>query len=94
MNWYRAQTASTPQSAKDLFLFSGKKIEVPVAFVSGRQDWGNYQQPGALESYEDEGSVRRGCYRGTTMIDGAGHWVQQEQPEEVIKAIRKFLGTL
>jgi len=94
LNWYRAQTASTPQSAKDLFLFSGRKIEVPVAFVSGRQDWGNYQQPGALESYEDDGSVRSGCYRGATLIDGAGHWVQQEQSEEVISAIVKFLKTL
>jgi pimeloyl-ACP methyl ester carboxylesterase len=94
LNWYRAQTASTPQSKKDLFLFSGKRIEVPVAFVSGKQDWGNYQQPGALESYEDEGSVRSGCYRGATLIDKAGHWVQQEQPEEVVEAIGKFLETL
>jgi pimeloyl-ACP methyl ester carboxylesterase len=94
LNWYRAQTASTPQSKKDLFLFSGKKIEVPVAFISGKQDWGNYQQPGALESYEDDGSVRSGCYRGATLIDKAGHWVQQEQPEEVIEAIGKFLETL
>jgi pimeloyl-ACP methyl ester carboxylesterase len=94
LNWYRAQTASTPQSKKDLFLFSGKRIEVPVAFISGKQDWGNYQQPGALESYEDEGSVRSGCYRGATLIDKAGHWVQQEQPEEVVEAIGKFLETL
>lgn len=94
LNWYRAQTASTKQSAKDLFLFSGRKIEVPVAFISGKQDWGNYQQPGALESYEDEGSVKKGCYRGAKLIDRAGHWVQQEQPEEVIEAIGKFLETL
>lgn len=94
LNWYRAQTASTPQSKKDLFLFSGRRIEVPVAFISGKQDWGNYQQPGALESYEDDGCVRRGCYRGATLIDGAGHWVQQEQPKQVIDAITAFLGTL
>jgi pimeloyl-ACP methyl ester carboxylesterase len=28
------------------------------------------------------------------LIDKAGHWVQQEQPEEVIEAIGKFLETL
>lgn len=94
LNWYRAQTASTPQSAKDMFLFAGRKMEVPVAFISGKQDWGNYQQPGAFQSYEDDTVVKEGCFRGTTLIDGAGHWVQQEQPEEVINAIKAFLGTL
>lgn len=94
LNWYRAQTASTPQSAKDMFLFAGRRIEVPVAFISGKQDWGNFQQPGALESYEDDTCVKEGCFRGSTLIDGAGHWAQQEQPEKVIDAISAFLKTL
>ncbi|KAM0718967.1 hypothetical protein Q7P37_006039 [Cladosporium fusiforme] len=94
LNWYRAQTASTPQSQKDLYLMAGKRIEVPVAFISGKQDWGNYQQPGALEGYEDGACVKEGCFRGTTLIEGAGHWVQQERPKEVLDAVRKFLGSL
>jgi pimeloyl-ACP methyl ester carboxylesterase len=94
LNWYRAQTASTPQSAKDMFLFAGRRIEVPVAFISGKQDWGNFQQPGALESYEDDTCVKSGCFRGSTLIDNAGHWVQQEQSGRVIDAITKFLKTL
>jgi pimeloyl-ACP methyl ester carboxylesterase len=28
-----------------------------------------------------------GCY----LIEGAGHWVQQEQPEEVSKLLLQFL---
>lgn len=94
LNWYRAQTASTPQSAKDLYLYAGRRIEVPVAFISGKQDWGNYQQPGAIEGYKNEKTVKAGCFRGATLIDGSGHWVQQEQPEAVVEAISKFLGTL
>ncbi|XXH02354.1 hypothetical protein Hte_008727 [Hypoxylon texense] len=94
LNWYRAQTASTPQSARDMLLFAGHRVEVPCAFVSGRQDWGNYQQPGALESYEDPRTVKEGCYRGAELVDGAGHWVQQEQPDVVVKAILAFLDTL
>ncbi|QIW94721.1 hypothetical protein AMS68_000239 [Peltaster fructicola] len=94
LNWYRAQTSSTPQSAKDMLLFAGRRIEVPCAFITGKQDWGNYQQPGAFESYENEHSVRKGCFRGSTFIDHAGHWVQQEQPEAVIAALEKFLKTL
>jgi pimeloyl-ACP methyl ester carboxylesterase len=94
LNWYRAQTASTPQSAKDLFLFAGRRIEGPIGFVSGKQDWGNYQQPGAIEGYDDDKIVKSGCFRGATFIDEAGHWVQQEQPAAVIEAITKFLQTL
>lgn len=94
LNWYRAQTASTEASRKDLFLFAGKRIDVPVGFVSGRFDWGNFQQPGALEGYEDSSVVKEGCYRGCRFVEGAGHWVQQEKPEEVVTEILWFLGTL
>ncbi|EMC93722.1 hypothetical protein BAUCODRAFT_205529 [Baudoinia panamericana UAMH 10762] len=94
LNWYRAQTASTPQSAKDMFLFAGRRIEVPCCFVSGKQDWGNYQQPAAFESYEDDKVVRKGCFKGARLIDHAGHWVQQEQPEKVIDEVKKFLSGL
>jgi pimeloyl-ACP methyl ester carboxylesterase len=33
-------------------------------------------------------------YRGQTMIDGAGHWTQQERPDEVNQAILGYLATL
>ena len=94
LNWYRSQTKSTFQAKKDLYLFAGKRMEVPIGFISGKQDWGNYQQPGAFEGYEDETRVNKGCFRGAKLIDGAGHWVQQEQPEAVIHEILAFLKTL
>ena len=94
LNWYRAQTESSPQAAKDLFLMSGRRLEVPCGFISGKQDWGNYQQPGAFEAYEDETCVKPGFFRGPKLIDGAGHWVQQEQPEAVIREMLAFLKTL
>jgi pimeloyl-ACP methyl ester carboxylesterase len=94
LNWYRAQTATTPQSARDLLLYAGRRIEVPCTFISGKQDWGNFQQPGAMEGYDDPKTVMPGCFRGSTLVDGAGHWVQQEQPEAVIQAILDFFKTL
>lgn len=94
LNWYRAQTLSTIQSERDMYLFAGRRMDVPCTFISGKQDWGNHQQPGAFQSYEDEKSVRPGCFRGIKIIDRAGHWVQQEQPEAVIKEILGFLGSL
>jgi pimeloyl-ACP methyl ester carboxylesterase len=30
-------------------------------------------------------------FRGTTTIEGAGHWVQQERPDEVTAAVVGFL---
>lgn len=94
LNWYRAQTASTPQSRKDLYLFAGRRIEVPVMFVSGKQDWGNYQQPGALEGYRSDEVVGEGCLRGVVLVEGAGHWVQQEQPGRVVEEVLGFLKSL
>lgn len=94
LNWYRAQTATTLQSARDMLLYAGRKIEVPCAYIGGRADWGTFQQPGALESYKDAQTVEAGCFRGVTLVDGAGHWVQQEQPEAVTAAVLSFFNTL
>jgi len=88
LNWYRSQT--DPERVKDILLFAGRKIEVPSAFISGKQDWGNYQQPGALEG------IPKACSdsRGVVFIDGAGHWPQQEQPERVVEEVLRFLKGL
>ena len=74
---------------KDVELFAGKKIEVPMLFVSGRQDWGTYQEPGVVEKMKD--TCVEGMFRGTEIVEGAGHWVQQEQPERVVEIVSKFL---
>lgn len=92
LNWYRAQTSSTPTQARDVLLFAGRDIQVPCVFISGKQDWGNYQQPGALQGYEK--SVTKGCFRGAKMIDHAGHWVAQEQPTRVTEEVLAFLKGL
>lgn len=90
LNWYRAQTSSSPVQKKDMLLFAGRQIEVPCCFISGEKDWGNFQQPGALDGY------KKSCvdFRGATFIPGAGHWVQQEQPDRVMEAILAFLSGL
>jgi len=33
-------------------------------------------------------------YRGTTLIEGAGHWVQQEAPRETNEALAQFFSDL
>lgn len=90
LNWYRAQTSSSPVQKRDMLLFAGRKIEVPCCFISGQKDWGNYQQPGALDGYKNSATD----FRGATFVPGAGHWVQQEQPEKVLSAVVEFLKGL
>ncbi|EPE35781.1 alpha/beta-Hydrolase [Glarea lozoyensis ATCC 20868] len=85
LNWYRV--ATDPKNMKDVELFAGKKIDVPSLFISGKQDWGTYQEPGTVENMGNVCSR----FKGVELIDGAGHWVQQEQPEKVIEILAKFL---
>ncbi|CAI7593301.1 unnamed protein product [Penicillium pancosmium] len=49
LNWYRVRTAAGGRYTRDYDLFAGKKIEIPCAFISGKKDWGIYQEPGALD---------------------------------------------
>jgi len=61
---------------------------VPSAFIAGKQDWGTYQRPGVYEAMQQRACTRMlGCH----LIDGAGHWVQQEQPGQVTGLLLDFL---
>lgn len=51
MQWYRAGTSGI--NTEELKLFSGRRIDVPACFISGKNDWGNYQFPGSLEAMRD-----------------------------------------
>ena len=77
-----------PRFAGELRAFSGRTIDVPAAFISGARDWGIHQSPGALERMADEVCTR---YRGTLLVEGAGHWVQQERPDAVNALLAEFL---
>ena len=92
LNWYRVHTSSESKPLWLLDMLAGKKIEVPCSYISGRKDWGTYQEPGAIEKMES--SQVCADYRGTTIIEGAGHWVPQERPKEVSKAILEFINSL
>ena len=86
LQWYRCGTSGA--FIPELQTFSGRTIDVPSCFISGKQDWGTYQRPGVFEAMQTTVCTRMlGCH----LIDGAGHWVQQEQPEEVSQLLLEFL---
>src|SRR6516164_4539638 len=89
LQWYRCGTSGAFNG--ELQIWSGRTIDVPSCFISGRQDWGTYQRPGVYETMQTTACTGMvGCH----LVDGAGHWVQQEQPAEVNRLLLAFLGQL
>ncbi|GAO15628.1 uncharacterized protein UV8b_04807 [Ustilaginoidea virens] len=78
--WYRVLT--DPERSRDLLCLAGSKIRIPAKYVSGVGDWGTYQIPGGLEAMQEGVSVEPECWRGATLVPGAGHWVNVEKPDE------------
>jgi pimeloyl-ACP methyl ester carboxylesterase len=89
LQWYRCGTSGA--FTAELETWSGRSIDVPSCFISGKQDWGTHQRPGFFEAMQ-----KTACSRmlGVHLIDGAGHWVQQEQPEEVSRLLLEFFGSI
>jgi pimeloyl-ACP methyl ester carboxylesterase len=86
LQWYRCGTSGA--FTAELQTFSGRTIDVPSCFISGKQDWGTYQRPGVFEAMQARACTRMiGCH----LVDGAGHWVQQEQPEQVSHLLLQFV---
>ncbi len=89
LQWYRCGTSVA--FVPELETFSGRSIDVPSCFISGRQDWGTYQRPGVFEAMQSTACTRMlECH----LVDGAGHWVQQEQPEQASHLLLEFVKQL
>jgi pimeloyl-ACP methyl ester carboxylesterase len=86
LQWYRCLGG---KYIAELETFSGRTIDVPASFIAGKSDWGVYQTPGALERMQSSACTQ---WLGTYLVERAGHWVQQEQPEEVRRLLLEFLS--
>ena len=63
---------------------------MPTGFITGSLDPVNSMMPGAIE----EMAAAMPDFRGATVVDGAGHWVQQERPAETNAALLSFLASV
>ena len=85
LQWYRGRMSGA--LARDLALFAGRTIDCPALFIAGRSDWGAFQIPGGLARMRQTAFTDM---RDIRFVDGAGHWVQQEQSEAVCTHLLAF----
>ena len=85
LNWYRnidRNIEITPQ-------LENAKIEQPAFFIAGKKDlvlsFGGGGLLAAMDPYVPN-------LQGKVLIEGAGHWVQAERPNETNKALLGFLN--
>jgi pimeloyl-ACP methyl ester carboxylesterase len=86
LNWYRNIDSNWELMAP----WQGATIQQPALFIAGTRD-------GVIRGPIGEGAVEKlpqvvpGLKR-TLLIDGAGHWIQQERPAQVNAALLEFLS--
>jgi pimeloyl-ACP methyl ester carboxylesterase len=85
---YRVWSMSDPKSMADMLTFSDRTIDVPSQYIAGKSDWGIYQMPGAIDKMRSTACTHM---VGFHLLDGAGHWVQQEQSEAVSDLLIQFV---
>ena len=86
LNWYRNFDGNWEYMA----LFAGAKIIQPALFIGGERDQVP-EIPGlqmALERIPEYVTD----LRGSMVLDGCGHWVQQERPEAVNAALIRVVA--
>ena len=88
LNRYRAQQRDwelLPQLAE-------ATVAQPSCFIAGARDGVRAMVPG-IDLFADPGA-HCSDFRGATIVDGKGHWIQQEAPEAVNTALLGFLEEL
>jgi pimeloyl-ACP methyl ester carboxylesterase len=84
---HRRNNHFAPTVAEQL-TYSGRTIDVPTQVIAGRQDWGPNRTIGGPMAIGKTGYTQ---FRGVHMVDGAGHWSHEEQPEVVSGLLLAFL---
>lgn len=77
---------------QELTAYRGKTLDMPTCFIGGERDPVRTFVPG-VDAFAAAGMA---CtdFRGSTIIPGVGHWVQQEAPVETNAALEQFLSGL
>jgi pimeloyl-ACP methyl ester carboxylesterase len=85
LNWYRCMD----RNAALMSPFAGQQIHQPAQFIGGDRDLPFATHDSVLATRNWVPNLREPIW-----IDNCGHWIQQEQPDQVNRAIIHFLGTV
>jgi pimeloyl-ACP methyl ester carboxylesterase len=84
VSWYRNLDRNWELTAH----VADAHVEAPSLFIGGSRD------PVLIMTPPSIGADRLADHRGDVLVDGAGHWVQQQSPTEVNAALLAFLDGL
>ena len=77
-----------PPTVAEQLTYSGRTIDVPAQAIVGPQDWGANRTVGGPMNIGKTGYTQ---FKGVHMVDRAGHWAHEEQPEQVSELLIRFL---
>ncbi len=72
---------------EDLAGFAGRPVDLPALFIGGSKDGPTIMSAPAIARFKE--TLPR--LLGSTIIEGSGHWIQQERPEETNALLLDFL---
>ena len=81
-------TTPTLRRLPSRLTFAGRTIDVPSQAIAGREDWGANRTVGGPMNIGKTGFTQ---FKGVHMVEGAGHWAHEEQPEQVSELLTAFL---
>lgn len=90
INWYR----NIERNFELTRPWKNATLDVPTVFVAGEHDFVATSADGALGPTVAEMAQWCTDLRGSHVIAGAGHWVQQEAPDEVNRVLLDFVQSL
>ncbi len=84
LNWYR----NIDRNWELMGAWRNAKVTVPALFITGEKD--------PVRGFAPEAAIRQNVpnLKELVLVPGAGHWVQQERPNEVNDALIRFLRGL
>lgn len=86
LNRYR----SMDRDWEDLAAYRGAAVKQPSLFVGGARDASTTWMSDAIDAYPATLPGLSACH----LLDGCGHWIQQERPDEVNRLLIDWLTTL
>ncbi len=86
LNRYR----NADRNWEDFAVFAGRPVDIPSYYIGGTHDGVTVMGANAIKAFPETLPQMV----GQTILEGTGHWTQQESPAETNKALLEFLAAI